>query len=51
MGTGQKPPMSTVKHKAANHGEILTAISDGIVALLKGVLRSRTHAREILLRG
>jgi len=37
------------KSTPRTHGDILTAISDGIVASLKGVLRPGPHAHEVLL--
>jgi hypothetical protein len=33
------------------HGDVLTANSDGIVALLKELLWPRADSREVLLRG
>jgi uncharacterized protein YbcI len=46
--------MSPVKHKPEKHGEVLTAISDGIVALLKeyygrGPTRAKTYYDDDLV--
>lgn len=52
--TGHCPHMCPVKPKPQNHGEVLTAISDGIVALLKefygrGPTRAKSYYEDDLV--